>query len=76
MRATGNCKVFGRAATQLSLYRICAELRTAMHLLAPNARPIVLTVGTMWRMRAGSAPRAPRWGRRTPPNPLQVMLAA
>jgi len=27
-------------------------------------------------MRVGSAPRAPRWGRSTPPNPLQVLLGA
>jgi hypothetical protein len=27
-------------------------------------------------MRAGSAPRAPRWGRSTPPNPLQWRIAA
>ena len=27
------------------------------------------------RMRAGSAPRAPRWGRSAPPNPLHLMLA-
>ena len=28
------------------------------------------------RMRAGSAPRAPRWGHSTPPDPLQMMLVA
>src|SRR4051794_22443218 len=27
-------------------------------------------------MRAGFAPRAPHWGRSTPPDPLQVVLAA
>jgi hypothetical protein len=55
----------------------CSNTRLMICEVAP---PLALRLASSacapWDMRAGSAPRAPRRGRGTPPNPLQVIPAA
>jgi hypothetical protein len=71
-RDGGDAVLCGALRPHYTTIRVVLGLRAGF---APRA-PHCITIRVVLGLRAGFAPRAPHWGRSTPPDPLQIMLAA